>query len=479
MDQQTRTAKVLVIDDEAMCRSVIGEHLGRVGYKVVEAADGSQGLRLALEEKPDLIILDLCMPGLDGFNVCRQLRAQEATRDLPVLLLTALSDRDSKFDGLAAGADDFLAKPVYSAELLTRVRNLLKIKLLKDQLDSLQCSVQQMLTPEAASAGLQRVLLVASPTTREEIDALLGERYQIMACSPREALAVALDFGPDTLLVEAEERLDEALELCRGLRAQRGLGSVPVVLLAQPLDPLTRLEAFNAGVDEWMIRPFHPLELVARLDAHARRRREQRSLEQRLQSAAQRAILDGLTGAHNRAFFDQHLHYHCELSARHRKFLSVIMLDLDHFKLVNDSFGHVVGDEVLRKLVGIIRVVTRSSDVLCRYGGEEFAILLPDTGKAEAVLVAERIRAAISDPEQWKPLPSSLTASLGVATFGEDAASAAALIETADQALYRAKQSGRNRVAQIEPYWRSSETLNVEPLFRSAQPPRANKSAQE
>jgi two-component system cell cycle response regulator len=471
-------SRVLVVDDEAMCRSVIGEQLGRVGYQVLFAEDGPQGLAQALAEKPDLIILDLCMPGLDGFSVCRQLRAQEQTREMPVLMLTAYADRDSKFDGLAAGADDFLSKPVTSVELLTRVRNLLKIKLLKDQLDSLQSSVQTMLAPESPGDASQRVLLIASLPTREEVSGLLSERYRLMTCSPSEAITSTMHFEPDLVLLEAAEDLAESLDLSRALRAQRQVGSVPVVLIAPPLDPLTRLNAFNAGIDEWMSRPFHPLELVARIDAHARRRREQRSLEQRLHSAAQRAILDGLTGAHNRAFFDQHLHYQCELSARHRKFLSVIMLDLDHFKRVNDGFGHTVGDEVLRKLVEVIRLVTRSSDALCRYGGEEFAILLPDTGKTEAMLVAERIRAAISDPAHWMPLPGPITASLGVATFGEDAATAKTLIEAADQALYRAKQAGRNRVAHIEPLWRSSEPLNVEPIFR-LQPPRANKSATE
>jgi two-component system, cell cycle response regulator len=466
MTQSNRAARVLVVDDEHLCRSVIVEHLGRVGYEVFEAENGAAALELARDEPPDLIILDLCMPGIDGFTVCRELRSRAQSRDTPILLLTALSDRDSKFEGLAAGADDFLAKPVFSAELLMRVRNLLKIKFLKDQLDAVQNSVQQMLTPEAGEpADSTRVLLAVSEATRLELGAsLAAEDYCLSFCVPAEALQSLQSFQPDVLILEPFPDIEHSFEVCRAMRARSRQRTVPILLLSAALDSLTRLSAFEAGVDEYLGRPFHPAELVARLRSHASRHQEQRQLERRFHSAAQRAIRDGLTGAHNRAFFDQHLHYQCKLAARYHKPLSVIMLDLDHFKEINDSFGHPVGDDVLRKAVELIRGVTRSSDVLCRYGGDELALLLPDTGKADALFVAERIRSTLANPSHWSFIPARVTASLGIATFGQDANAPGDLIDAADQALYRAKHAGRNRVFLVESSW-GADSSKVEPLF--------------
>lgn len=466
MAQDSKASRVLIIDDDSNARLALSRHLVHAGYEVREAPDGALGLRLALEDRPDLVILDIMMPGIDGLAVCRELRANPRTHEIPILLLTGLSDRETRSEGIAAGADDFVSKPVFGAELLARVRNLLKIRFLTTQLHAVQGSVADFLSSDGDAPRSERVLWVGGASEAETLGHAAGERFQVMACRSEEALQTAIGFDPDSIVLTADSGTDSALELVRGLRSHESLSAVPLLLVSEPLDSRTRLEVYESGVDECLAQPFQLEELIARVQAHARRRNERRGLEDQLRSAAQRAILDGLTNAHNRAFFDHYLHYQCEHATRHKKSFSIILLDLDHFKDLNDSFGHLLGDQVLRRVVELIRARTRSSDVLCRYGGEEFVVLLPDTAKGEAMLVAERIRAALASDRNWERLPASVTASFGVATFGEDAADSGALVHAADLALYRAKQGGRNRIAQLGSPPPQSPPTNVEPIFR-------------
>jgi two-component system cell cycle response regulator len=361
----------------------------------VKAPDGALGLRLALEDRPDLVILDIMMPGIDGLAVCRELRANPRTNEIPILLLTGLSDRETRSEGIACRRDDFLSKPVFGAELLARVRNLLKIRFLTTQLHAcrgvspISCHRTVGLADRTGAVGWRCL-------EAQTLGQAVGERFEVMSCRTEDALQTAIGFDPDSIVLAAGPGSDLPLELVRGLRSHESLSAVPVLLVSESLDSRTRLEVYEAGVDECLAQPFQLEELVARVQAHARRRNERRGLEDQLRSAAQRAILDGLTNAHNRSFFDHYLHYQCEHATRHKKAFSIILLDLDHFKDLNDSFGHLLGDQVLRRVVELIRARTRSSDVLCRYGGEEFVVLLPDTAKGEAMLVAERIRAALA-----------------------------------------------------------------------------------
>jgi two-component system cell cycle response regulator len=306
-DAEVRGPVVLVVDDSATVRSTLRHHLSGHGYSVVEAEDGAEALDRIRDTRPDTVLLDVEMPGLDGRDVLEAMRADGALADIPVVFLTAQADATDIAAGLEAGAHDFLRKPFDVIELVARVSAAVRVKQLQDEL---------------------------------------------------------------------RRRYDD-------------------------------------------------------LNAQSR--------------------LDPLTGVFNRGHLEEHLHELCSASRRHRFPVSVLMIDLDHFKLVNDSHGHPTGDEVLRHAAAAMRTCLRGEDAPGRWGGEEFMLVLPYADRSGAMAVAERVRAAIaavSVPVGHGPAVA-VTASVGVCS--EVGADADELVRRADAALYEAKAAGRNRVVLAGP----------------------------
>jgi two-component system chemotaxis response regulator CheY len=239
----------------------------------------------------------------------------------------------------------------------------------------------------------------------------------------------------------------DGLELCRRVRARTSAEGCPytyVILLTSKDSRQDKLDGLRAGADDFLTKPPDPDELAIRLEIAARILKVHEDLDRRNAQLAQLAAVDELTGAKNRRRFGEDLEMLFALATRQRTPLSLVMLDVDHFKPYNDEFGHPAGDEVLRTVVRTIRDGVREQDVVARYGGEEFVVLLPSTSAEAAMILAERLRALI-EAIPWPKRP--VTASLGVATTGSDILASSALVEAADQALYRSKRAGRNRVS--------------------------------
>jgi len=305
-------AKILVVDDIPVNVELQKAYLTSAGYEVVVALDGEEALEKVLSERPDLILLDVMMPKLNGFEVCRILKNHRETQFIPIIMVTALKEVEDKVRGIEAGADDFISKPFNKMELMARVKSLLRIKFLHDELQK--------------------------------------------------------------RMAELEEARDQLRQL---------------------------------------------------------------------------AITDGLTGLYNYRYFKEQWNQEIIRAQRHSLSLSLIMIDIDHFKLYNDTHGHLAGDEVLRAIGHLIRSNIRKIDIPARYGGEEFAVILPETAKAPATFVAEKLRKLVEEcpiPHEEKQPGGKLTISLGVSTFPDDGQSPEQLIDVADQRLYKAKQNGRNRV---------------------------------
>ena len=236
----------------------------------------------------------------------------------------------------------------------------------------------------------------------------------------------------------------DGLELCRRIRARSDDFYTYVILLTSKELRKDRLEGLLAGADDFLTKPPDAEELAIRLEIAERILAVHEKLTRQNVLLADLASTDALTGAKNRRRFCEDLDLFFALWARHQTNLSLVMLDVDHFKQYNDAYGHPAGDEVLRTVVGLLWESIRDHDVVARYGGEEFAILLPSTSADDAMVVAERLRARI----EQHPWPArAVTASLGVATTKESTPTGASLVETADRALYRSKSSGRNRVS--------------------------------
>jgi diguanylate cyclase (GGDEF)-like protein len=311
------SSKILVVDDSRMQLDWLVQVLEREGYAVTSASDGKEAIRKVRTDPPDLVLLDMILPDMDGLEVLRIIKARPEDQFIPVIILSVKSDLDSKVTGLRIGADDFLAKPFAEAEILARCAAMLRIKHLQERLREMQ------------------------------------------------------------------KKLEE------------------------------------------------------------------------------QSMTDSLTGLKNRRFFDERLNEEFRRAQRYGDYLSLIMIDLDHFKEVNDRFGHPAGDVVLREAALLIRASIRDPDICARYGGEEFAVILPKTHMSGALAVAERIWRELG-AKQYVISPSApvspvadvaatrgvqVTASIGIAFYpSKDITSGDLLVRFADQALYEAKRAGRNTI---------------------------------
>jgi diguanylate cyclase (GGDEF)-like protein len=283
-----------------------------------------------------------------------------------------------------------------------------------------------------------------------EVLALLKARLKpeaielVTAASYAEGLALALQLSPDLILLDVEMPEHSGLDLCRRLKAEPATANIPVIFLTASTNVDTKVHGFDLGAIDYVTKPFHPAELRARVRAALRMKRAQDLLTQKAQ-------VDALTGLHNRAFLDELLAAAVMRATRNGRPLSLVMMDLDHFKSLNDTYGHPFGDLVLQRVGDLLSRSTRPGDTACRYGGEELAIVLSETDTEGACAVAERIRGQLQLLDlSPRGKPVIVTASFGVAEAryacdGEDLR-AAGLVAAADAALYVAKNDGRNCV---------------------------------
>ncbi len=310
MSQNSKTSTVLVVDDVPVNIQLLSTYLSSEGYYVISARNGLEALDQIQKNSPDLVLLDVMMPKMNGFEVCEIVKADKETKFIPVIMVTALNELQDKIKGMNSGADDFICKPFNKMELLVRVRSLLRIKSLNDALS------------------------------------------------------------------------EKVIELQRAKEELRQL-----------------------------------------------------------------AITDGLTTLYNYRYFQEQLLQELNRARRHSLQVSLVMIDIDHFKSYNDTHGHPAGDSVLRKIAYLLKSNIRNIDLASRYGGEEFTLVLIETNKSAAGIVAEKIRNLVESQffefEESQPT-GKITISTGVATFPADGEDFDQLVNSADQRLYRAKQAGRN-----------------------------------
>lgn len=285
----------------------------------------------------------------------------------------------------------------------------------------------------------------------EDIHHLVGARLRsenlrlLRADDAQAGAELAHHHLPDLILLDLDMPGTDGMTLCRQLKNDLALKDIPVIFLTGNIDVATKVQAFELGAVDYVTKPFDAVELKARVRAALRTKRYQDLL-------ANKARIDALTGLWNRGYLDEQLTIETAVMMRSARPVSVALMDLDHFKPINDHHGHPFGDFVLQRVARVLHDTSRDSDIACRYGGEEFALVLRDTPSDHALTLAERLRAEIAALEiQAGDTPVPVTASIGVAGSDRFAdpgeVSPAALIEAADGALYRAKSEGRNRVA--------------------------------
>jgi two-component system cell cycle response regulator len=453
------TARVLVVDDLIPNVKLLEARLTAEYFDVVTATNGFEALTICERGDCDLVLLDVMMPGMDGFEVCRKLKSNPDTLHLPVVMVTALDQTSDRVKGLEAGADDFLTKPIDEIALIARVRSLAR---LKTSVDELRARAETSATLGVTGAvahqlddGLGGKVLVVDDrvTSSEKIVAALRDRYEVdVEGDAAEALFRAAENSYELVMVSLGLAEYDGLRLCSQLRSLERTRHTPILILADIEDRARVLRGLDLGVNDYLVRPIDSNEIIARVRTQVRRKRYADSLRSNVQAAMEMAVVDPLTGLNNRRYLQSHLATLMEQCAQKGRPLSAMVLDIDFFKHVNDTHGHDVGDEILKGFAARMKRAVRGADLVCRFGGEEFVIVMPETRLDVAKRVAERVRAAVAGapfPIQGGARTLPITVSIGVAeSHGGEAPEA--LFKRADQALYLSKTSGRNRVTADE-----------------------------
>ncbi len=450
------TARVLVVDDILANVRLLEAKLTAEYFDVVTAMNGLDALEAIQRTKPDIILLDVMMPGIDGIEVCRRIKSDPTTQHIPVVMVTALDQPEDRVRGLEAGADDFLTKPVNDIALFCRIKSLVRLKMLTDELrirsesgGALENGNSFAASP-ADSGG--RILLVdPRPASAERLATHLGGKHQVTVAHDAAA-AAAIASGPqasfELIIICFDREQYDGLRLCSQFKTMEATRQTPVLAIVEPEENQTLLRALDMGVNDYLMRPVDRQELMARVSTQVKRWRYTEQLRQSVKATIELAIIDPLTGLFNRRYMETHLGNMIEHYVNRGKQLSVVAVDVDFFKAINDTHGHGGGDKVLQELAQRLRDNTRSVDFVCRTGGEEFIVVLPNTEAEVANSIAERLRRSIASKSfsigSKQLLP--VTISLGMSILAGPDDTLEKLLHRADTALYQAKREGRNRV---------------------------------
>jgi two-component system cell cycle response regulator len=378
-------------------------------------------------------------------------------------MVTALSDPSDRVQGLESGADDFVTKPINDLALFARVKSLVRIKVLLDELRLRdKTGIQLGVMDKESNSFLMdvsgsRIMIVDDDAVqaRQLQEKLAKDYYVKVVMDPQETLTTLKGNDFDLIIVSTLLSDMDGLRLCSHIKSQEEVRHIPILILVDEEDTRSMLKGLELGINDYLITPVDSNELVARVKTQIRRKKYQDALKSNYQQSISMAITDGLTGLYNRHFLSSHLENMARQCLLNNKPLALMIMDMDHFKSVNDTYGHDVGDEVLKQLSECLVKSLRSADLAARFGGEEFVVLMPETDVPAAGDVAERIRKAIETYDFKVSHPIGIlkkTVSIGVAHLNPMGDSAQALLKRADEALYQSKHGGRNRVTVTNNY---------------------------
>ena len=480
---------ILIVDDKTNNLQLLSRYLKKANYKVLIAQGGQKAIEIANVRHPDLILLDVMMPGMNGFDVCRHLKRDLKTADIPIIFMTALAETKNKVQGFKLGAVDYITKPIEESELMARMKTHLTLNHLHQS--SLKDAAQRKLLFDISDRIRQSLdLKVILKTATQEIRTLLDCDFVGLTSLNKQSIKIkaysskaGIDFKPqksipyDYLCPNHDvykSYLKGHIETVTGQDFQNHLSQMPLLnpqarliipILIKDTDYISGF--FSSAADTiftsnilygWLIvdqysssRTWQPKEisLLREITTQLAIGIRQGLLHKQL---SQLALLDSLTRVYNRRSFDRQLKREWGRLKRSPANLSLIMCDVDCFKIYNDVYGHQQGDKCLQQVAkAISSALKRPGDILARYGGEEFAIILPHTPQVGAAKVGEAIRKAVKEleiPHHNSSVDSVVTLSLGVAsTIPNSVDNPQLLIEAADLALYQAKERGRDCVA--------------------------------
>lgn len=449
------TARVLVVDDIPANVRLLEAKLSAEYFHVQTASGGQEALAKIHDEPPDIVLLDVMMPEIDGFEVCRRMKQDPACAHVPVVMVTALDQPSDRIKGLDAGADDFLTKPVDDLSMFARVRSLVRMKSMFEELRMREETRQNLGLSDADALAVEpdptgAILFIDDrPDLQVWIDTLANLGNEVTGISDFGAALTHTD-GPsyDAVIISISSPVFDGLRLVSEFRANPSLRNTPVIVLVAAGEHRKLAQALDLGANDYLRLPLDRSEFIVRVKTQLRKKRYTDLLRQNVRRGMEMALKDPLTGLFNRRYMSQHLETLLK-SASPAKPISLLIMDIDYFNQVNNTYGHLAGDDVLRQFADRLVENLRGVDLACRYGGEEFVVVLSDTEPDVACLVGERLRRAVEKttfPVEQASAQVPVTVSIGVASSAGGDDSSSALLRRADQALYRAKREGRNRV---------------------------------
>ena len=450
--------RILIVDDVPSSRLIARAKLSMAYYDVIEAVSGEEALEVARTDQPDLILLDVMMPGIDGFETCRRLKAMRETAHIPIVMLSSLDNRADRMRGLESGADDFLTKPFEHTALLSRVSSLTRMKMMIDEL--------RLRAETTRELGLQPPISIDATLNYADASILLVTGDDALAQEAAGELRRRLGSGVEVARGETEARAlmrsntfdafvsgaaladGEPMRIASTLRGRPNTRQAALMMMFPAEDTGGPALAMDMGVPDYLLLPPDYPEMAARLRVQLRRKHYSDQLRKSVEDSMVKAVTDPLTGLYNRRYSNAHVDQMIAHSRHQSANLAAMVLDLDRFKEVNDTHGHAAGDAVLVELARRLRESMRNVDLISRIGGEEFLVVMPDILPEHAERVAERVRHAVETPG----FPTGadgpllrLTVSIGLALHRPGETSAE-LIARADAALFKSKAARRNMV---------------------------------
>jgi two-component system cell cycle response regulator len=464
-DSQSRYT-VLIVDDELRNIKLMTAILSVEPYEILQARNGEQALAILDENKIDLILLDVMMPGINGFEVTQIVKNNPATKHIPIILVTALDGRDNKQKAMEVGADEFLTKPVNKIEVITRTKSILQLKQCQEQLNA-RINIGEMLAiPQNINSleiqekskketNYQTVLLIEDDNQQAKLikSLVANESYHLMvASSGEEAIKIGQQTKVDLILLDLMLPGMSGYDVCDYYKSKEASRNIQIVAITSLSDLESKIKCIDKGVDDYLVKPVNSKEIKSRINVLLKKKLYLDQLQAHHKEVLNLAIIDGLTGLYNQTYLKNYLQLEVERSRERGYQVALIMFDLDNFKSYNDTLGHPAGDIILKQFSDIIKINIRDIDLPARYGGEEFAVVMPYSNQLDAISTAEQIRAALqisSFINDENNRMNKITTSIGIALCPKHAITVDSLIEKADYKLYQAKKTGKNKIC----YW--------------------------
>ena len=439
-----KKSKILIVDDEPLNVKLFAAALSSEGYQIVKAFNGEQALVKVNEESPDLIILDIMMPDIDGFEITRKIKKATETRDIPIILITASDDSNYKAIGLEAGADEFLNKPIKPIELKARTKSLLKTKEYRDKLvlkQQARNTKRKNCTPNSLNDKIKNSLVLLWDENSNDSELiktyLHGQPYNLdFAKSKKEAIEICNQKkNVDLILIDAN--IKQALDFCGQLKVSGPTANIQTLVILNSDNLEKKSEKVEFWPDDFLIKPINIHELRLRICALLKKKIYLDELYAGLDGRVPSEITDSLSGLANYSFFKYFLENEIKRSIRTREAIALIMIEICDCNHTHNALGHPAGEKLLNKVGTLIKENIRDTGLGARCKERRFAIVLPDTDRDEAETILRQIRGLIKNRLSMvnKDLSNDGILQFGIAIYPSDADSTEMLINHTERKL--------------------------------------------